>query len=334
MLFSQDLGIDLGTSNTLVWAKGKGIIIREPSVVAMDIRQEPGKVVAFGSAARNMIGRTPGSITARKPLHGGVIADYEMTADMLSAIIRRSVGKSPFNRARVMLCIPCGVTEVERRAVHEAARGAGAKYVSLIDAPMAAAIGAGLPIASPTGSMVCDVGGGTSEVALLAMGDIVASNSVRVGGDDMDEAIISYIRRKYDLLIGLRTAEDLKIKIGSAYPYDGEAAMQVKGRRLSDGMPGFAELNSAEVREALADTVKQITDMLCDTLERTPPELSSDIMERGITLTGGAAQLRGLDKLINSITRIAVHVAKDPGDCAVTGTGMCLDRNLADRTGR
>ena len=211
MLFSQDIGIDLGTSNTIVYAKGKGIIIREPSVVALDVKETPSKVVAVGTEAKTMIGRTPGSITAERPLKNGVIADYEMTADMLRALIKKAQGNSPFNRARVMLCIPSGVTEVERRAVHDAARNAGARYVSLIEVPMAAAIGAGLPVSEPVGSMIADLGAGTSEVAVVSLGDIVASNSVRVGGDDMDEAIIAYIRRKHNLLIGARTAEDIKL---------------------------------------------------------------------------------------------------------------------------
>lgn len=328
MLFSQDIGIDLGTSNTLVYAKGKGIIIREPSVVAVDVKEVPSKVVAVGAEAKTMIGRTPGSITAEKPLKNGVIADYEMTADMLREFIRKAQGKSPFNRARVMLCIPSGVTEVERRAVHDAARNAGARYVSLIEVPMAAAIGAGLPVGEPVGSMIADLGAGTSEVAVISLGDTVASNSVRVGGDDMDDAIIAYIRRKHNLLIGARTAEDIKIKIGSAYPYDGEAAMNIKGRNLIDGLPKNVEITSKEVREALADCVNQIVDMICDTLEKTPPELASDIIDRGITLSGGTALLRGIDKLIAHVTKMPVKVCKDPLDCAAVGTGRCLEKNI------
>lgn len=328
MLFSQDIGIDLGTSNTVVYAKGKGVIIREPSVVAVDVRETPSKVVAVGSEAKTMIGRTPGSITAVKPLKNGVIADYEMTADMLGELIKKAQGKSPFSRARVMLCIPSGVTEVERRAVHDAARNAGARYVSLIEVPMAAAIGAGLPVGEPVGSMIADLGAGTSEVAVVSLGDIVASNSVRVGGDDMDDAIVAYIRRRHNLLIGLRTAEDIKIKIGSAYPYDGEAAMNIKGRNLLDGLPKNIEITSAEVREALADCVNQITDMICDTLEKTPPELASDIIDRGLTLSGGGAMLRGMDKLISHVTKMPVRVCKNPLDCAAVGTGKCLEKNI------
>lgn len=328
MLFSQDIGIDLGTSNTLVYSKGKGIIIREPSVVALDVRESPSKVVAVGSEAKTMIGRTPGSITAQRPLKNGVIADYEMTADMLGALIKKAQGNSPFNRARVLLCIPSGVTEVERKAVHDAARNAGARYVSLIEVPMAAAIGAGLPVGAPVGSMIADLGAGTSEVAVVSLGDIVASNSVRIGGDDMDEAIIAYIRRKHNLLIGSRTAEDIKIKIGSAYPYDGEAAINIKGRNLVDGLPKNVEITSAEVREAISDCVNQIIDMICDTLEKTPPELASDILDKGITLSGGTALLRGFDKLLSNVTKMPVRVCENPLDCVAIGTGRCLEKNV------
>ncbi len=328
MLFSQDFGIDLGTANTLVYAKGKGIILREPSVVALDVKETPSRVVAVGTEAKTMIGRTPGSITAEKPLKNGVISDYEMTADMLRALIKKAQGNSPFNRARVLLCIPSGVTEVERRAVHDAARNAGARYVSLIEVPMAAAIGAGLPVSDPVGSMIADIGAGTSEVAVLSLGDIVASNSVRVGGDDMDEAIIAYIKRKHNLLIGARTAEDIKIKIGSAFPYDGEAAINIKGRNLIDGLPKNVEITSSDVREAVSDCVTQIVDMICDTLEKTPPELAADILDRGITLTGGGALLRGIDKLISQITKMPVKICKEPLDCVAIGTGRCLEKNI------
>ncbi len=328
MLFSQDFGIDLGTANTLVYAKGKGIILREPSVVALDVKETPSRVVAVGTEAKTMIGRTPGSITAEKPLKNGVISDYEMTADMLRALIKKAQGNSPFNRARVLLCIPSGVTEVERRAVHDAARNAGARYVSLIEVPMAAAIGAGLPVSDPVGSMIADIGAGTSEVAVLSLGDIVASNSVRVGGDDMDEAIIAYIKRKHNLLIGARTAEDIKIKIGSAFPYDGEAAINIKGRNLIDGLPKNVEITSSDVREAVSDCVTQIVDMICDTLEKTPPELAADILDRGITLTGGGALLRGIDKLISQVTKMPVKICKEPLDCVAIGTGRCLEKNI------
>ena len=324
MLFSQDIGVDLGTANTLVFVKGKGIVIREPSVVAVDERTNPKTVVAVGSDAKKMIGRTPGSITAVRPLKDGVIADFDMTSDMLKEFIKRAISGSPFNRARVMICIPSGVTEVERRAVHDAAKSAGARYVSLIEEPMAAAIGAGLPVLDATGSMIVDIGGGTSEVAVISLGDIVTSKSVRVAGDTFDEAIISYVKRTFNLLIGERSAEDIKLKLGSAYPYEGEAAMEIKGRNLIDGLPKSVEITSEQVREALADPVDQILDSIRYTLDRTPPELAADIIERGITLTGGGALLRGLDKLISSETGMPVNIAQNPIDCVVNGTGICL----------
>ena len=328
MLFSQDIGVDLGTANTLVFVKGKGIVIREPSVVAVDERTNPKTVVAVGSDAKIMIGRTPGSITAVRPIKDGVIADFDMTADMLKAFIKRAISSSPFNRARVMICIPSGVTEVERRAVHDAAKSAGARYVSLIEEPMAAAIGAGLPVLEATGSMIVDIGGGTSEVAVISLGDIVTSKSVRVAGDNFDEAIISYVKRTFNLLIGERSAEDIKLKLGSAYPYEGEAAMEIKGRNLIDGLPKSVEITSEQVRQALADPVDEILDSIRYTLDRTPPELSADIIERGITLTGGGALLRGLDKLISAETGMPVKVAENPLDCVVRGTGICLEKDL------
>lgn len=325
LLFSQDIGIDLGTANTLVFVKGKGIVIREPSVVAVDQRSNPPRVVAVGAEAKEMIGRTPGSITAVRPLKDGVIADFEITAEMLKAFIRRAVSSSPFSRARVMICIPSGVTEVERRAVYDAAKSAGAKFVSLIEEPMAAAIGAGLPVGEATGSMVVDIGGGTAEVAVISLGDIVTSRSARVAGNTFDEAIIAYIKKKYNLLIGDRTAEEIKIKIGSAYPYDGEGAMHIKGRNLMDGLPKHIEITSEEVREAMEDPVNAILDAVKLTLEKTPPELASDIIDHGIMLTGGGALLRGLDRLIAEETRIPVLVAEKPLDCVVDGTGICLE---------
>ena len=333
MLFSQDIGIDLGTANTLVFVKGKGIVTREPSVVAVDVRSNPNRVVAVGIEAKEMIGRTPGSIIAVRPLKDGVIADFDITSDMLKEFIRRVTSGSPFNRARVMICIPSGVTEVEKRAVHDAARSAGAKYVSLIDEPMAAAIGAGLPVSEATGSMVVDIGGGTSEVAVISLGDIVTSRSARIAGDNFDEAIISYIKKKYNLLVGERTAEEIKIRIGSAYPYEGEGTMDVKGRNLMDGLPKNIEVSSEEIREALADPVNQILDAIRATLEKTPPELSADIIDHGIMLTGGGALLRGLDRLIAVETKMPVHVAENPLDCVVDGTGMCLESDVLGITG-
>ncbi len=328
MLFSQDIGVDLGTANTLVFVKGKGIVIREPSVVAVDERTNPKTVVAVGADAKRMIGRTPGSITAVRPLKDGVIADFDMTSDMLKEFIKRAISGSPFNRARVMICIPSGVTEVERRAVHDAAKSAGARYVSLIEEPMAAAIGAGLPVLEATGSMIVDIGGGTSEVAVISLGDIVTAKSVRVAGDNFDEAIISYVKRNFNLLVGERSAEDIKVKLGSAYPYEGEAAMEIKGRNLLDGLPKSVEISSEQVRQALADPVDQILDSIRYTLDRTPPELSADIIERGIMLTGGGALLRGLDKLISTETGMPVNVAENPLDCVVNGTGTCLEKDF------
>jgi len=327
MLFTQDIGIDLGTANTLVFVKGKGIVIREPSVVAVDQKSNPPKVVAVGSEAKEMIGRTPGSIVAVRPLKDGVIADFEITAEMIAAFIKRTTKRSPFARIRVLICIPSGVTEVERKAVYDAAKAANAKYVSLIEEPMAAAIGAGLPVGEATGSMVVDIGGGTAEVAVISLGGVVTSNSARVAGDNFDEAIIAYIKKKYNLLIGERTAEDIKIKIGSAYPYDGEGTINIKGRNLMDGLPKNVDITSEEIREALSDSVSQIVDAVKATLEKTPPELAADIIDRGIMLTGGGALLRGLDRLISAETKIPVLVADNPLDCVVDGTGICLEND-------
>ena len=327
MLFTQDIGIDLGTANTLVYVKGKGIVIREPSVVAVDRKLTPPKVVAVGSEAKDMIGRTPGSITAVRPLKDGVIADFDVTADMIKEFVKRVTNRSPLNRIRILICIPSGVTEVERKAVYDAAKSAGAKYVSLIEEPMAAAIGAGLPVAEASGSMIVDIGGGTSEVAVISLGDVVTSKSARVAGDKFDEAIIAYVKKKYNLLIGERTAEDIKIKIGSAFPYDGEGTVNIKGRNLMDGLPKNVDITSEEVREALADVVGEIVDAVKSTLEKTPPELAADIIDHGITLTGGGALLRGLDRLISVETKIPVNVAAEPLDCVVRGTGVCLDND-------
>ncbi|MCQ2463074.1 MAG: rod shape-determining protein [Clostridia bacterium] len=334
MIFNQDIGIDLGTANTLVFVKGKGIVIREPSVVAVDVTKNPPQVVAVGTEAKEMIGRTPGSITAMRPLKDGVIADFDITSDMLKKFIAKAVAKTPFAKARVMICIPSGVTEVERRAVHDAARSAGAKYVSLIEEPMASAIGAGLPVGEATGSMVVDIGGGTSEVAVISLGDIVTSRSIRVAGDTFDSAIINFVKRKYSLLIGERTAEEIKIKIGSAYAYDGEGVMEIKGRNLIDGLPKNAIVSSEEIREALSDPVNQIVDTIRATLEKTPPELSADIIDRGITLTGGGALLRGFDKLVEEETKMPVHIAENPLDCVADGTGLCLEADALGVVGR
>ncbi len=321
-MFKKDIGIDLGTANTLVYAKGKGIILREPSVVAVDTKTDVVKYV--GMEAKNIIGRTPGSIRAVRPLKDGVIADFDMTTAMLQEFIRKALG-NPFTKARVIICIPSGVTAVERRAVKEAAEGAGAKRVAIIEEPMAAAIGAGLPVESPTGSMIVDIGGGTSEVAVISLCGIVTSRSVRVAGDEFDNSIINFIKKKYNLLIGERTAEQIKISIGSAYPTDEDTELEIKGRNLLTGLPENISVTSEEIRDALSESLSHIIEAIKVTLERTPPELSADIIDAGITLAGGGALLRGLDRLINEETGIPVHIAERPLDCVVDGTGKLLD---------
>ena len=326
MLFSQDIGIDLGTANTVVYLKGKGIVLREPSVVAVNEKTGTPEVVAVGNEAKEMIGRTPGSITAVRPLKDGVIADFEINSEMLKEFIKKAIKRSPFSRARVLICVPSGITEVERKAVHDAARNAGAKYASLIQEPLAAAMGAGLPITEAVGSMIINIGGGTTEVAVISYRDIVTSKSVRVAGDNFDEAIIEYIRKKHNMLIGERTAEDVKIKIGSAMEYDGEGAMDIRGRNLVDGLPKNIEITSEDVREALSEPLAQILETIRSTLEKTPPELLADIVDNGIMLTGGGALLRELDKLISKEMKIPVHVAAEPMDCVANGMGYCLEK--------
>ena len=321
--FSKDIGMDLGTANTLVFMKGKGIILREPSVVAVDTRKD--EVLYVGQEAKEVIGKTPGSIVAMRPLKDGVIADFDITANMMQRFIKKVCGSSIFSHPNIIICIPSGVTDVERRAVREAAVAAGGRRVSIIEEPMAAAIGAGLPVAEATGSMVVDIGGGTSEVAVISLGGIVASRSVRVGGDELDNSIIQYIKRKYNLLIGERTAEDIKINIGSAFPLEEEATMDIKGRDLMDGLPKNIQITSEEIREALADPLSMVLDAIRTTLEKTPPELSADIIDHGITLTGGGALLRGLDQLIEKETGMPVHIAESPLDCVAMGTGRVLD---------
>lgn len=327
MLFSPDIGIDLGTGNTLVCAKNKGIIVREPTVVAVDVNTTPSHVVAVGDEAKQMLGRTPGSITTVKPLKDSVIADYDITADMLKILVKKATSGSLFTRARVLICIPSSITEVERKAVHDAAKSAGARYVSLIEAPMAAAIGAGLPVTEAKGSMIVDIGSGTAEVAVISLGDIVSSRAVKNAGDAFDDAIVQYIKKHFNLLIGERTAEEIKLSIGSAYPYDGEGAVSVRGRLLADGLPGTAEVTSADIRKALKYQLDRITEAIRLTLEKTPPELASDIAASGIVLTGGSSLLRGLDKLIAQETGIPVTVAEKPLDCVITGIAVCLQKD-------
>ena len=322
-MFTRDIGIDLGTANTLVYLRGKGIIIREPSVVAVNTRTDQARYV--GKEAKEVIGRTPGSIVAVRPLKDGVIADFDITTTMLQEFIRKALQGTIFTKARVIICIPSGVTAVERRAVKEAAEKAGAKRVNIIEEPMAAAIGAGLPTLDATGSMIVDIGGGTSEVAVISLGGIVTSRSVRVAGDEFDKAIVNYIRRKYNLLIGERTAENIKLEIGSAFPSEQESGMEIKGRNLLNGLPENITITSAEVRDALAEPLSRVIEAIKITLEKTPPELSADIIDQGITLAGGGALLRGLDKLINRETGMPVYVAEYPLDCVAEGTGRILE---------
>ncbi|MDR1674020.1 MAG: rod shape-determining protein [Oscillospiraceae bacterium] len=322
-MFIKDIGIDLGTANTLVYMKTKGIIIREPSVVAVNTKTEKARYV--GQEAKDVIGRTPGSIIAVRPLKDGVIADYDITTTMLQEFIRKALQGSAFAKARVIICIPSGVTAVERKAVKDVAEKAGAKTVSIIEEPMAAAIGAGLPVDEPNGSMIVDIGGGTCEVAVLSLGGIVTSRSVRVAGDEFDSSIINFIKKKYNLLIGERTAENIKIEIGSAYPYGTEETMAIKGRNLLNGLPENITVTSAEIRDALAEPLSRVIAAVKETLEKTPPELAADIIDQGITLAGGGALLKGLDRLINKETGIPVYVAEYPLDCVAEGTGKMLE---------
>ena len=322
-MFTKDIGIDLGTANTLVFMRGKGVIMREPSVVAVDTKTDTVRCV--GTEAKQVIGRTPGSIVAVRPLKDGVIADFDIATSMLKIFIRRVCGSNLLFRPRIVICIPSGVTDVERRAVSNAAINAGAKQVMVMEEPMAAAIGAGLPIEEPTGNMVVDIGGGTSEVAVISLGGIVAARSIRVGGDEFDQSIIAYIKRKHNLLIGERTAEQIKIQLGSAYPMEQENTMDIKGRNLVDGLPKNLTITSEEIREALSESVASVIDAIKETLERTPPELSADIIDRGIMLTGGGALLHGLNELIHQETGIDVHIAEDPLDCVAAGAGTVLE---------
>lgn len=326
-LFSNDLAIDLGTANTLVYVKGKGIIAFEPSVVAVQ-RDARGnkKVLAVGKEAKEMLGRTPGSIEAIRPMKEGVIADFEVTEAMLRYFIRKAHNRKTLIRPRIIICVPFGITEVERRAVRESAESAGAREVYLIEEPMAAAIGAGLPITEPSGNMIVDIGGGTTEVAVISLAGIVYSKSIRVAGDKMDEAIIHYLKRKYNMLIGERTAEQIKINIGTAYPENEIRTMEVKGRDLVAGVPRTIEVNSEEVREAIQEPINAIVEGVKVALERTPPELAADIVDRGIFLAGGGALLRNIDILLREETDLPVMIADDPLTCVVMGTGKALDQ--------
>lgn len=320
--FTKDMGIDLGTANTLVYIKGKDIVIREPSVVA--IQTNTKQVLAVGEEAK-MIGRTPGNIVAIRPLRDGVIADFDITQSMLKYFIKRSMQRRSLFQPRVVVCVPSGVTEVEKRAVEEAAIHAGARDAYLIEEPMAAAIGAGLPVHEPTGSLIVDIGGGTTEVAVISLGGIVTSKSIRIGGDELDESIVNYIKKEYSLMIGERTAEDIKITIGSANVNNKETKMSIRGRDLISGLPKTIEITSKEIYEAMKEQIYNILEAIKSTLEKTPPELAADIMEQGIMLTGGGALLDGLDRLIRNETGMPVHVAEDPLDCVAIGTGKALE---------
>ncbi|MDQ0975674.1 rod shape-determining protein MreB [Bacillus niacini] len=322
---TRDLGIDLGTANTLVYVKGKGIVLREPSVVAM--QTDTKSIVAVGNDAKNMIGRTPGNVVAMRPMKDGVIADFEITAAMMKHHIRQAIkSKSIFSgKPYVMVCVPSGITAVEERAVIDATRQAGAKDAYTIEEPFAAAIGANLPVWEPTGSMVVDIGGGTTEVAIISLGGIVTSISIRVAGDEMDESIVSYIRKNYNLMIGERTAEAIKMEVGSAGDSEGIDNMEIRGRDLLTGLPKTIEITAKEIGVALKDTVYAIVEAVKNTLEKTPPELAADIMDRGIVLTGGGALLRNLDKVISEETNMPVLIAENPLDCVAIGTGKALD---------
>jgi rod shape-determining protein MreB and related proteins len=316
------MAVDLGTANTLVYVRGRGIVLSEPSVVAIDARS--GEVHAVGLEAKRMLGRTPGTIQAIRPLKDGVIADFDVTEQMLRHFIQK-VHQNRWAHPRVVVCVPSGVTGVEKRAVEEACLSAGARQAYLIEEPMAAAIGAGLPVGEPTGNIVLDVGGGTSEVAVISLGGIVVSESIRVGGDEMDEAIVQYVKKAYNLLIGEQTAEQIKIKIGSAFRLEQEEEMEIKGRDLVAGIPKTMKISSVEVREALSEPLQQIVDALMQSLEKTPPELASDIVDRGIVMTGGGSLLRGIDMLLREATNLPITVAEDPLSCVVLGTGKILD---------
>ncbi|MBI3584881.1 MAG: rod shape-determining protein [Nitrospinae bacterium] len=322
-LFSNDLAVDLGTANTVVFVKGKGIVLREPSVVA--IHNESKEVLAVGSEAKQMLGRTPGNIVAIRPMRDGVIANFEVTEAMIKYFIRKVHNRKTLVRPRVVIGVPSGITQVEKRAVRDSATSAGAREVYLMEEPMAAAIGVGLPISSPTGNMIVDIGGGTTEVAVISLSGIVYSRSVRVAGDEMDEAIINYIKRKYNLLIGERTAEEIKIKIGSAYPLEEKQEMEVKGRDLVAGIPKVLIINDEEIREALAEPVSTIVENVKIALERTPPELAADIVDKGIVMAGGSSMLKGLDLLLREETGLPIILAEDPLSAVALGTGKALD---------
>jgi rod shape-determining protein MreB len=325
-IFSNDLAVDLGTANTLVFARGKGIIVREPSIVA--VNTNTNRVEAVGTEAKEMVGRTPGNIVAIRPMKDGVIADFEVTEKMLDHFIKKAHGRSLFVRPRIVISVPSGITQVEKRAVQDSALRAGASEVFIVEQAMAAAIGAGLPITEPSGNMIIDIGGGTTEVAVISLSGIVYSNSVRVGGDKMDDAIISHVKRRYNLLIGERTAELIKITIGTAYPSADVRSMEVKGRDLVGGVPKTLEIKSDEVLEALQEPINAIVEGVKLALERTPPELAADIVDKGIVMTGGGSLLANLDILLREATGLPVMLAEDPLTAVANGVGRCLDGDL------
>jgi rod shape-determining protein MreB len=319
---ARDMAVDLGTANTLVYVRGRGIVLSEPSVVAIDTAT--GEVHAVGAEAKQMLGRTPSTINAMRPLKDGVIADFEITESMLRYFIKRA-NHSRFTHPRVVVCVPSGVTGVEKRAVEEACLGAGAREAYLIEEPMAAAIGSGLPVSEPTGSLVVDIGGGTTEVAVISLGDIVVSQSVRVGGDEMDEAIMNFCKREHQLLIGHQTAEDIKHEAGSANPLGNEIEIEIRGRDLGSGLPRAVKLNSGDIRQALDDPIQQIIAAVRDTLDRTPPELAGDLMERGMTLAGGGALLHGFADRMSDECQMPARLAESPLTCVATGSGQALE---------
>lgn len=320
---SNDIGIDLGTANTLVYLRGQGIVLNEPSVVAIEVSSK--KVLAVGAKAKDMVGRTPGEIMAIRPLKDGVIADFEITETLLSDFIRQVVRHRYLMKPRIVISVPSGITEVEKRAVRDSAENAGAREVFLIQEPMAAAIGVGLPVHDPSGSMVIDIGGGTSEIAVIALDGIVNNISIRIGGDEMDEAIMLYLKKNYNLLIGERTAEEIKMAIGSAYPPEEEESMEIKGRDLVAGIPKTMKLSSVQVREALSEPLDAIIEAVRQALEETPPELSADILDKGIVVTGGGALLKGLDKRLREETNLPINIADDPLRCVAKGAGIVLE---------
>jgi len=322
-VFSNDVAIDLGTANTLVYLRGKGIVLNEPSVVAVD--RTTNKVIAVGKEAKSMLGRTPDEIVAVRPLKDGVIADFEKTEDLLREFIQKALRRRTWVHPRIIICVPSGITEVEKRAVQDSAQHAGAREVLLVPEPIAAAIGVGLPVGKPSGNMIIDIGGGTTEIAVMALNSIVNQQSIRVGGDEMDEAIVQYVKKAYNLLIGEQTAEQIKIRIGSAFRLEQEEEMEIKGRDLVAGIPKTMKISSVEVREALSEPLQQIVEALMQSLEKTPPELASDIVDRGIVMTGGGSLLRGIDMLLREATNLPITVAEDPLTCVVLGTGKILD---------